>query len=88
MYLVIRCPGCKTFNYVDRYQRWRLCPICGEVINVERVPIYLDADDFQDAEQVVDQLESYLHRTGRADLNEEEIRQLRAEYARWVKSRL
>jgi hypothetical protein len=36
----------------------------------------------------VDQLESYLHRTGKADLNEEEIRQLRAEYARWVKSRL
>lgn len=65
MCLVIRCPGCRTFTYVDRYQRWRLCPICGEAINVEKVPIYLDADDFLDAECVVGQLESYLHRTGK-----------------------
>ncbi|MFA7562898.1 MAG: DUF1922 domain-containing protein [Methanoculleus sp.] len=88
MYLVIRCPGCKTFNYVDRYQRWRLCPMCGEVINVERAPVYLDADDFLDAERVVEQLESYLHQTGKRDLTEQDIRELRAQYARWVKSRV
>ena len=88
MYLVIRCPGCKTFNYVDRYQRWRLCPMCGEVINVGRAPVYLDADDFLDAERVVEQLESYLHQTGKKDLTEQDIRQLRAQYARWVKNRV
>ncbi|MDK2916792.1 MAG: hypothetical protein PWR25_1349 [Euryarchaeota archaeon] len=88
MYLVIRCPGCKTFNYVDRYQRWRLCPMCGEVINVQRVPIYLDADNFLDAERVVEQLEAYLHQTGKKDLTEQDIRKLRAQYARWVKSRV
>lgn len=88
MYLVIRCPGCKTFNYVDRYQRWRLCPMCGEVINVQRAPVYLDVDDFLDAEQVVEQLESYLHQTGKKDLTEQDIRQLRAQYAQWVKNRV
>ena len=87
MYLVIRCPGCKTFNYVDRYQRWRRCPMCGEVINAGRAPVYLDADDFLDAERVVEQLESYLHQTGKKDLTEQDIRQQRAQYARWVKNR-
>lgn len=88
MYLVIRCPGCKTFNYVDRYQRWRLCPMCGEVINVQRVPVYLDVDDFLDAERVVEQLELYLHETGKKDLTEQDIQELRAQYALWVKSRV
>ncbi|BBL68172.1 hypothetical protein MchiMG62_13530 [Methanoculleus chikugoensis] len=62
--------------------------MCGEVINVQRVPVYLDADDFQDAERVVEQLESYLHQTGKKDLTEQDIRQLRAQYARWVKNRV
>ncbi|HOI14637.1 MAG TPA: DUF1922 domain-containing protein [Methanoculleus sp.] len=88
MYLVIRCPGCKTFNYIDRYQRWRLCPMCGEVINVERVPVYLDVDDFLDAERVVEQLELYLHETGKKDLTEQDIQELRAQYALWVKNRV
>lgn len=88
MYLVIRCPGCKTFTYADRYQRWRLCPICGEAINIVKAPIYLDADDFQDAECVVEQLESYLHRTGKKDLSESDIQNLRSQYVRWVKNRV
>ncbi|WP_243668947.1 hypothetical protein [Methanoculleus chikugoensis] len=50
--------------------------------------VYLDADDFQDAERVVEQLESYLHQTGKKDLTEQDIRQLRAQYARWVKNRV
>ena len=87
MYLVIRCPGCRTFTYVDRYQRWRLCPMFGEAINVGRAPVYLDVDDFLDAEQMVEQLESYLHRTGKKDLSEQDIQQLRARYAEWVKNR-
>ncbi|MEG3056752.1 MAG: DUF1922 domain-containing protein [Methanoculleus sp.] len=88
MCLVIRCPGCKTFIYVDRYQRWRLCPTCGEAINVAKAPIYLDTDDFLDAECVVKQLESYLHRTGKDDLTESDIQKLRAQYVRWVKNRV
>jgi hypothetical protein len=88
MYLVIRCPGCRTFTYVDRYQRWRLCPMCGEVINVGRAPVYLDVDDFSDAERVVWQLESYLQATGKKDLSEGDIQKLRSQYAQWVKNRV
>ncbi|MFA5614385.1 MAG: DUF1922 domain-containing protein [Methanoculleus sp.] len=88
MYLIIRCPGCKTFTYVDRYQRWRLCPTCGEVIDIGKVPVYLDTDDFLDAECVVEQLESYLHRTGKRDLTESDIQKLRTQYVRWVKNRI
>ncbi len=62
--------------------------MCGEVINVGRAPVYLEADDFLDAERVVAQLESYLHQTGKKDLTEQDIRQLRAQYAEWVKSRV
>ena len=88
MYLVIRCPGCKTFTYVDRYQRWRLCPMCGEAINVGRAPVYLDVDDFLDAERVGEQLESYLDRTRKKDLTEQDLQRLRARYTEWVKDRV
>ena len=88
MYLVIRCPGCKTFTYVDRYQRWRLCPMCGEALNVGRAPVYLDVDDFLDAERVVEQLESYLDRTRKKDLTEQDLQRLRARYTEWVKDRV
>jgi hypothetical protein len=62
--------------------------MCGEAINVERAPVYLEADDFLDAERVVAQLESYLHQTGKTDLTEQDIQQLRAQYAEWVKNRV
>ncbi len=62
--------------------------MCGEVISVERAPVYLDTDDFLDAERVVEQLESYLHRTGKKDLTERDIQQLRTQYAEWVKNRV
>ena len=85
MYLVIRCPGCRGFTYVDRYQQWKLCPTCGETINVSRVPIYLDVQDHHDAESVVNQLQSYLQQTGRKDLSKEEMQRLRESYAEWVR---
>ncbi len=88
MYLVIRCPGCRTFTYVDRFQRWRLCHICGEAIDVTRVPKYLDVNDYRDAENIVRQLESFLHRTGKKDLSAHDLEKLRVEYARWVKNRV
>lgn len=62
--------------------------MCGEAINVGRAPVYLETDDFLDAEQVVEQLESYLHRTGKEDLTEQDLQRLRARYAEWVKNRV
>lgn len=88
MYHVIRCPGCLTFTYVDPYQRWKLCHVCGEVIDVSRAAVYLEAVDHRDAEVIVCKLTDFLEDTGRKDLDEEEKRQLRSEYARWVRSRL
>jgi len=61
--------------------------MCGEAINVGCAPVYLDVDDFLDAERVVEQLESYLHRTRKQDLTEQDLQRLRARYAEWVKNR-
>ncbi|QSZ68358.1 DUF1922 domain-containing protein [Methanofollis aquaemaris] len=88
MYHVIRCPGCLNFTYVDPYQHWKLCHICGEVIDVMRAPVYLEAIDHQDAEKVVCQLQDFLDDTGKEDLDESEKSRLRSEYTRWVRSRI
>ncbi|NYT06451.1 MAG: DUF1922 domain-containing protein [Methanomicrobiales archaeon] len=88
MYLVIRCPGCRTFTYVDRFQRWKLCPVCGEVINVTRAPAYLDVASYTEAESMVEKLERFLDETGRSDLNQDEKERLKAEYARWVRMKV
>jgi hypothetical protein len=85
MYKILRCPGCLTFTYVDRYQRWKLCHSCGETINVGRAPVYLEVRDHEEAEEIVGHLERYLHSTGRTDLDETEKENLRVEYARWVR---
>ena len=84
MYLVIRCPGCNTFTYVDRYQRRKLCHVCGEVIDVKSAPTYLEVRDFTDAEEVVAQLQRFLEKEGRQDLSPSELRMLRAKYAQWL----
>jgi transcription initiation factor TFIIIB Brf1 subunit/transcription initiation factor TFIIB len=86
VYLVIRCPGCSTFTYVDRYQQHKLCHVCGEVIQVKGAPAYLEVRDFTDAEEVVAQLDRFLKKEGRADLSPTEIRMLRAKYAQWLLS--
>lgn len=88
MYLVIRCPGCRTFTYVDPYQHWKLCPVCGEVIDATRVPVYLEAEDHRDADEIIRKLEIYLNETGQDDFTDDEKMQLRSEYARWVRSRM
>jgi hypothetical protein len=84
MYLVIRCPGCRTFTYVDRYQRHKLCHVCGEVITVSRAPAYLEVRDYTEAESVVGQFERFLHQKGKEDLTSSEISSIRAQYARWL----
>ncbi len=86
MYLVIRCPGCRTFTYVDRYQKWRLCPSCGESINCGRAPVYIEVHSHTDAEGMVQQLEQYMHRTKRSDLSPEELARLRIQYAEWIRA--
>ena len=87
MYLIIRCGGCKTFTYVDRFQEWKLCPICGATIDVRRATQYLEVEDFRTAEAVVTQLEEHLHATRKKDLSSEEREELRARYAEWIRGR-
>jgi hypothetical protein len=84
VYIVIRCPGCSTFTYVDRFQRHKLCHVCGEVIEVRNAPAYLEVKDYPDAEEVVNQLQRFLEKEGRKDLSESELRMLRAKYAQWL----
>jgi Domain of unknown function (DUF1922) len=84
MYLVIRCPGCRTFTYVDRYQRHKLCHVCGETITVARATVYLEVRDYTEAESVVGQLERYLHQKGKEDLTPAEVSRIRAQYAQWL----
>jgi hypothetical protein len=86
MYLVIRCAGCRVFTYVDRFQEWKLCPVCGETIEISRAPVYLEVEDYRVADQVVGQLEKYLHQERKKDLSDEELCQLRAQYAEWVRA--
>jgi hypothetical protein len=88
MYRVIRCPGCHTFTYADHFQRWKLCYVCGEAIDIGKAPLYLEVHDYVDAERIVDELEKYLHKTGKSDLSGEEKENLRREYARWMRMQL
>jgi hypothetical protein len=88
MYLIIRCPGCRTFSYVDRYQQWKLCPRCGEAINVRQAPAYLEVEDYSVAEQIIRQLERFLDSTKKKDLSADEIAALRQQYADWIRSRV
>jgi hypothetical protein len=86
MYLVIRCGGCRTFTYVDRFQQWKLCANCGETIDVRRATVYLEVEDYHVAENVMEQLEEHLHRTKKKDLTREELETLRHQYAQWLRS--
>jgi hypothetical protein len=88
MYIVTRCPGCQAFTYMDRFQRFKLCHICGEVIDITRAPEYLEVSDHQDAEHIIKQLEFFLKKTGRPDLSKQELEKLRIQYAEWLRSRL
>jgi hypothetical protein len=88
MFRIIRCGGCRTFTYVDRFQEWKLCPICSETIDLRRAVTYLEVEDYRIAERVVAQLEQYLHDTKRADLTPEERKELREQYAEWLRNKV
>lgn len=87
MFLIIRCPGCRTFSYVDRFQQWKLCPVCGEAIEVAKAPAYIEVDEYRVAERIVSQLEDYLQRNRKKDLSPEELAALREQYAEWLRSK-
>ncbi|MDV0442940.1 DUF1922 domain-containing protein [Methanorbis rubei] len=85
-YRVIRCPGCYQFTYTDQYGKWKLCPVCGEVITVDKVPVYLEVDDFSQAEILIKEVERYLYRSGRLDLTPTEVNLIREKYLAWLMS--
>lgn len=85
-YWVVRCPNCRQFTYTDQYGKWKLCPVCGEVIQISKVPIYLEVDDFSEAEVLIKEVERYLARTGRLDLTADEVDIVRTKYLQWLKT--
>jgi acetyl-CoA carboxylase beta subunit len=87
MYLIIRCPSCSTFTYVDRFQKWKLCPQCGHAQEVARAPAYLDVEDFHEAEHIVKQMEKHLHANKKKDFTPEETAELRHHYTEALKKR-
>jgi acetyl-CoA carboxylase beta subunit len=80
MYLIIRCPSCRTFTYVDRFQKWKLCPICGHAHEVVKAPAYLEVEQYLEAEHIVKQMEKHLHATKKTDFSPEETAELRHHY--------
>jgi len=86
VYLIVRCPGCLTFTYMDKYQKWKLCPVCGATIDLSKVQVYLDVKKPAEAEIISRQLQQYLHERKKKDLSEEEIEKIREEYTGWVRS--
>ena len=86
MYLIIRCPGCGTFTYIDRFQKWKLCPLCGETVNAKRVSAYLEVNTHQEAESIIHELEKYLKKTGKADISADDKKVLGKEYTHWVRT--
>jgi len=87
MYLIIKCPSCSTFTYVDRFQKWKLCPQCGHAHEVARAPAYLDVEDFHEAEHIVKQMEKHLHANKKKDFTPEETAELRHHYTEALKKR-
>lgn len=71
---------------MDKYQKWKLCPACGATIGLNQVQVYLDVKKPAEAEIISRQLQKYLHEKKKKDLSEEEIEQIREEYAGWVRS--
>lgn len=87
MYLIVRCPQCRTFTYVDNFQRYKLCPLCGHAYEVAKAPTYLEVVDHHEAEHIVRQMEKHLHTTKKKDFTPEEAEELRHHYTAHLKRR-
>ena len=88
MYLIIRCPSCRTFAYVDHFQKWKLCPQCGHAHEVIKAPAYLEVQDYHEAEHIVKQMEKHLHTNKKKDFTPEETDELRHHYAEALRKRV
>lgn len=88
MYLIIRCPSCRTFTYVDRFQKWKLCPICGYAHEVVKAPAYLEVEHYLEAEHIVKQMEKHLHTTKKTDFSPEETAELRHHYTEALRKKI
>jgi hypothetical protein len=87
MYLIIRCPSCRTFAYVDNFQKWKLCPMCGHADEVVKAPAYLEVEDYIEAEHIVKQMEKHLQTTKKPDFSPEETAELRHHYTEALRKR-
>jgi hypothetical protein len=38
---------------MDHLQRWKLCPICGEIISSQKAAVYLEVEMYAEAEEIV-----------------------------------
>jgi len=72
---------------VDRFQRWKLCPVCGHAHEVAKAPAYLDVEDYHEAEHIVKQMEKHLHTAKKKDFSPEETDELRHHYATWLRKK-
>jgi hypothetical protein len=63
---------------------WKLCPVCGEVISLEKVTIYLEMADFSQAEVLIKEVERYLYQNGCLDLTPVEVDLIREKYLAWL----
>ena len=52
---------------MDRFQKWKLCPVCGHAYEVAKVPAYLQVEDYHDAEHIIRQMEKHLHANKKKD---------------------
>ncbi|MFA4849096.1 MAG: DUF1922 domain-containing protein [Methanoregula sp.] len=88
MYLIIRCPSCSTFTYVDNFQKWKLCHQCGHAHEVVKASPYLEVHDFHEAEHIVRQMEKHLHTNKKKDFSPEETDELRHHYTEALRKRV
>jgi hypothetical protein len=47
--------------------------------------VYLEVDDFSEAEMLIKEVERYLSHTGRFDLTREEVDLIREKYMEWLR---
>ena len=88
MYLIIRCPSCSTFTYVDNFQKWKLCHQCGHAHEVVKASPYLEVHDYHEAEHIVRQMEKHLHTNKKKDFSSEETADLRHHYTEALRKRV
>lgn len=52
-YNIIRCPHCKTLQYVKIGQKLRRCPICGKTLQLSKITVITKARNHLEASTLV-----------------------------------